>query len=464
MEKGKTKRAETIFKRILEQIKPSKKEIEVTTVNVNILTERLKEIVPRSVEIKVVGSIARGTNLKGDADIDIFMLFGKKFNKEELTRMGLEYGKKLVDRKNGEYYEIKYAEHPYVKAYFPNIGLKADLVPASKIDSAENLATAVDRSPLHAEFINSRLSKRQKDEVRLLKYFLKAHSIYGAEVKVGGFSGYLCELLICQYGSFLNFFEVFSKIKLPSILMPASKGYSNDEAVAKRFDSRFVVIDPVDKERNVAAAVTEESLAKLVLLSRQFISNPDAKLFYGKGFSATTAKSQLASFIRDSGLETFLLVANVPEKSADILWPQLRKIGWQIEDYIERYGFESYLMIPWIDSKKGFILLLAPDYRLKTRLMRGPDVFKTASTEAFLKKHRSATGFPIRDGSLHVLEKNLYRDIYATMRAVVSGKAMKSHKDISLRSAKLYHNEIPKEYSEGAIFELRKALNIEMGW
>lgn len=464
MEKEKAKKAEAIFKRILEGIKPSKKEIEATTVSVNILTERLREIVPRSVEIRVVGSIARGTNLKGDADIDIFMLFGKKFSKEQLTRMGLEYGKRLVDKSNGEYYEIKYAEHPYVRAYFPSIGLKADLVPASKIESAENLATAVDRSPLHAEFINSRLSDRQKDEVRLLKYLLKAHSIYGAEVKVGGFSGYLCELLVCQYGSLISLLEALSKIRLPSILIPEKRGYSSDENIAKKFDSGFVVIDPVDKERNVAAAVSEESLAKLVLLSRQFVSRPDAELFYGKGFSATTSRKQLSSFIGGSGLETFLLVTGVPDKSADILWPQLRKVGWQIEGYLKRYGFETYLMIPWIDGSRGFILLLAPDYKLKTRLMRGPEVFKVVATDAFLKKHKKAAGFPIKDGSLYVLEKNPHGDAYAAMRAVASGKAVKSHKDISLRSAKLYHNEIPKEYSGSALFELRKALNMEMGW
>ena len=41
-----------------------------------------------------------------------------------------------------------------------------------------------------------------RDEVRVLKKFMKGIDTYGAEIKVGGFSGMLCETLILNYGSF----------------------------------------------------------------------------------------------------------------------------------------------------------------------------------------------------------------------------------------------------------------------
>ena len=48
------------------------------------------------------------------------------------------------------------------------------------------------------------LKTNQEKEVRLLKRFMKMVGTYGSEFKVGGFSGYLCELMIIRYGSFLK--------------------------------------------------------------------------------------------------------------------------------------------------------------------------------------------------------------------------------------------------------------------
>ena len=39
-------------------------------------------------------------------------------------------------------------------------------------------------------------------DVLLLKQFLKGVGVYGSELKVGGLSGYLSELLVIRYGSF----------------------------------------------------------------------------------------------------------------------------------------------------------------------------------------------------------------------------------------------------------------------
>jgi tRNA adenylyltransferase (EC 2.7.7.25) len=50
----------------------------------------------------------------------------------------------------------------------------------------------------------SNLHREQKDEVRLLKKFMKGIGVYGAEIKVKGFSGYVAELLVYFYDSFRN--------------------------------------------------------------------------------------------------------------------------------------------------------------------------------------------------------------------------------------------------------------------
>ncbi len=451
--------AARIFKRVLPSIKPSDDEIREIVARVNTLTARLRRIVPRDVEIRVVGSIAKSTNLKGDADIDLFMLFGREHDKESLSALGLGYAKRLVEKKKGERYEVKYAEHPYVRVYLED-GVKADIVPASKVDDSESLATAVDRTPLHAEFINANLSDKQRDEVRLLKYLLKSHSIYGAEIKTGGFSGYLCELLIHQYGSLFNLLEGISRLKLPMVIYPLNKTEASDEAAAKRFGKGLVVIDPVDSKRNVAAALTEESLARFVLIAREFIARPSLDAFYGKGFPSGKAPLLLENLIRASGLKFFLIITSVPDKSQDIIWPQLRKVSLLIEDELRRHGFETYISLQWISGLEGFMLMATPELKVAARLAKGPDVFKTAETSSFMSKHKNAIGFIIRKSTVHALEAGRYSYAHEILEDVVKGRLIKGRKDISFKRSRLFSDKMPKRHSEQIYSELVRALGI----
>jgi len=107
MEQEKRKKLEKIFKHLLKEIKPDELEIKSTITHANEIIGRLKSIVPRDVELRIVGSIARSTNLAGDADIDIFMLFDKKYSEQELERLGLDYAKRIVKKDKNESYELE---------------------------------------------------------------------------------------------------------------------------------------------------------------------------------------------------------------------------------------------------------------------------------------------------------------------------------------------------------------------
>ena len=457
MNKSAEEASEHIFNRLLEDIKPSPEEVEDTTLKVNRLMELLEKIVPKDVELRVAGSVARGTNLKGDADIDIFMLFNKKYTRERLVKLGLEYGKKATQRSKGSY-EIKYAEHPYIRLYLDSIGVKADIVPASRIFSIDEMVTTVDRTPLHTEFINANLTSRQRDEVRLLKYLLKAHNIYGAEVRTGGFSGYLCELLVFHYGSMAKVLDAASKFKLPLMIDPKVRKELTDQSLIKKFNSDFIVIDPVDKDRNVAAGVSHESLGRLSVVARQFIYKPSINLFYKGKFSSDKANSLISRFLKDSGLETFAIEAQVPDKSEDITFPQLRKVSKYVEDHLQRKGFSVYLNMQLIKGRKALILMMAPQQRLTSRLLKGPNVFVEGASRQFVEKHKSALGFSVNDSTIYALEKSRHPDIESELRDFT--KTMKIHKDISLKRSKIIRNKIPKDFVFDIYAELLKKLNI----
>ncbi|MDE1761733.1 MAG: CCA tRNA nucleotidyltransferase [Candidatus Micrarchaeota archaeon] len=448
-----------IYARVLKEIKPGKLEIEATTANANRIMGRLKKVVPRNVEIMIVGSISRSTNLKGDHDIDIFLLFDKKVPEKRMESLGVEYAKRIANRK-GERIEIKYAEHPYVRLHLDEIGMKIDLVPAYKIRSIEERATAVDRTPLHTKFLNENLTDKQRDDVRLLKCLLKSHGIYGAEVRTQGFSGYLCELLIFTFGSLNGLLEEAAKFRVPLYIHPREKGAKAGDAF-KKFNSEFIVIDPVDKTRNVAAGVSKESLARLVMVARLLIDHPGIGSFYGKGFSALSAKRDFTGIIKRANLNSYIIAAKVPDKSDDIIWPQLRKASEIILDSAKKSGFRIYLSAVWVEKGHGFMLFLSPKEVLTTRLFTGPSPLRNSSASiAFIKAHNKAIGAVMTGDIVNVIDFNRYETLEALLMEAVAGKITGKRKDISLKGAKLFANNVPKEYSETVYAELISMLSI----
>ena len=78
---------------------------------------------------------------------------------------------------------------------------------------------------------------------------------YGADIKTGGFSGMLCETLIVSRGEFPQVVQDFTDWREDEFI-DVENYYEGRREIAHRiFREPFVVIDPVDKGRNLAAAV-----------------------------------------------------------------------------------------------------------------------------------------------------------------------------------------------------------------
>ncbi len=456
-DKERTTRA--VFERVLRDIKPSRKELKESVKSINLLMGRLKKVMPSSIEARVVGSVVRGTQLRGDSDIDIFLLFSKTQSREKITRDGTEYAKRIVKGK-GERYEIKYAEHPYVRVYLDGIGVKADIVPAFKIDNIEDMGTAVDRSPMHADFMSKRLSERQRDEVRLLKRLLDVHDIYGAEIAIGGFSGYLCELLILHYGSLAKLLDAAATFRLPLVLDPKGKAAPDGAELVKKFNSQFVVLDPIDSNRNVAAGVSVESLARFSIIAREFVAKPSIRSFHVRSPAPEDSGRLLREFIRKSGLDLLVLETALPDKSEDVLWPQLRKVADFIRGHVEKSGFAVYFAIPMVHSGRGLIVFLAPKATLKTRLLRGPSAFMGKAQVEFAKNHAGALGTTLIGESVYVIDGNKYMSVEDALRDIVKGRILKRHKDIRIGGSAIFVNRVPKGCAAVVYCELMKRMRI----
>ena len=218
---------------VLERIKPSRAE-EITLNEVgDQISEKINSILKME-GIKGIaeihGSVPHGTWIRGQMDIDVFIVLDTYQKREQLEEV-LNAIRKHTD---WEFTEA-WAEHPYLQTEIE--GYYFDIVPCFRARNEERIMSSTDRTPLHTKWLKKRLVRRG-DEVRLLKQFLKVIGIYGAEIKVGGFSGYLCELLIIKHRSFMGLIDAVSGWGEKVVIR------FNDET--REFDDSLVVYDPVD--------------------------------------------------------------------------------------------------------------------------------------------------------------------------------------------------------------------------
>ena len=280
---------------------------------------------PVDAEVVQVGSTARGTWTAGDRDVDVFVCFPPSLDREALEEYGLTVGHAVLPEGREEY-----AEHPYVVG--EREGYAVDLVPCYAVEDATEIQSAVDRTPFHTRYLQARLDDDRAGEVRVAKQFLKGIGVYGSDLRTRGFSGYLTELLVLEYGGFRAVVEAVADWHPPVRLDPEDHG-------SETFDDPLVVIDPTDPERNVAAVLSAANVATLQHYARDLLAEPRASLFTEDEPDPLTAADVEAAVSRRDTTPVALRFT-APDVVDDQLWPQLRKSRDGLCSELDRRGFE----------------------------------------------------------------------------------------------------------------------------
>src|SRR6478735_3262551 len=118
-----------------------------------------------------------------------------------------------------------------------------------------------------------------KHMLSLLKKFLRSMNIYGAEISTKGFSGYVSEVLIIKFGSFLSVLDYFSNFTIDKRIISLDNIFVNDEKLQNKFDSFLIILDPIDSNRNLGTAISSLSAGTLIQSSRVFLKNPTNDFF-----------------------------------------------------------------------------------------------------------------------------------------------------------------------------------------
>ncbi len=384
--------------RILARLKPSKQERKIKE---NISAHVIEILSKQFDDVRLLGSFARNTELRGNSDLDIFVFF----DKEEKN-----IGDKVVDfcKKHFKHYEINYAQHKYIRLKFDNIYV--DVVPGYRINKGERILSAVDRTPFHHEFLTKYLKEDLKDEVRLLKGFLKGINVYGAEIKTMGFSGYLTELLIVKYQSFEN---VLKSIKDWQFPVSISLTKCN-----KVFNSLFTFIDPVDCNRNVASPISNVNIIRLFYAARSFIQSPSKEYFF-------------PTKIRKPQHNLFTISFDTPNITDDTRYGELNKIRNKLIRFLSNKHISILDSYIHISNKSSYILLETLESNLNPNiLVRGPIFYDIKNIVKFLPKPMFVTDgnymFKIKKSPKHVKEYIMYFLKHCSTKHYREGKLLRT--------------------------------------
>ena len=315
------------------------------------------------VELEFGGSYAKDTWLSKNADIDIFIKFKKNISEEKLEIISKKIGFESL-KKYSPY--VRYSQHPYVEAKIKDT--KINIVPCYDVKISE-WKSAADRSPFHTKFMKKSLTLKMKNEVRILKTFLKSNKIYGAEIAKQGFSGYVSEVLIFEFGSFENLVKSISKIKEKQIIGKTSRS----------FDTEIIVIDPIDSNRNLAAAISNENIGKFILICRALKEKPSLEFFKIK-------KSKISKKFWNNLL---IVKFEFKTRSSDIIWGQIKRATSTLSTQLELGGFTVLRSKSHTDEQKeAYLIFFLESTKISEIYQKsGPEFFRDGSSHSFISKN-----------------------------------------------------------------------------
>ena len=410
-----------VLNKVLGEITPTARELKLINSVIdkvkNFLQIKAKELNVNFTKIEPQGSTGiKQTQLRGDFDIDVFVGLDyenyepkyrglsknklKKESKKDFLELCNNWIIKSLPPKEFHNPRLLYAEHPYVTVDYlsADIKTKIDIVLYFDLDLnyIKNYGpiTAVDRSPWHGRFIKDELTPKQKDEVRLLKQFFKACHSYGDKSAVGkvGFIGYSAELLIFYYKTILNLFHDFDNLWKK----PLDYYNRNIKELGKVFhfqNDYLLIIDPIDKNRNVASAISERAYKYCNQKIKEFMKDP--KIDY---FNIVPIPDIYLSNLNDPILSKFFIV-ELKNKNKDVHYTinrdKLYSLGESIKSngeteftHAERFGKIEFEVFHEDENDEYNLALYCDKSEIsKTYFRKGPPIKEKSHAEKFKKKN-----------------------------------------------------------------------------
>ena len=218
------------------------------------------------------------------------------------------------------------------------------------------------------------------------------------------------EVLIAEHKSFLNLIKAASRWKQGIVIDPEKHGTKHiDESKL----SSLIVVDPVQKNRNAAAALSEKKFNEFIELAKAFLRNPSKEFFAKKDFNIDEIKS--AAVVRVTPLDG----------KKDIVGAKMIKVMEFIKRRLDEEGFEVKTSDWHWDKDEAYFWYFT---KLKSLSLEkkhyGPPIKEKKNLQIFKRKY---SHYPLRnEGSrTYVLLKRKHPHINTFLKELIQDSYIK---------------------------------------
>jgi tRNA nucleotidyltransferase (CCA-adding enzyme) len=360
--------------------------------------------------VRVGGSIAKGTYLAHDHDVDVFVRFSTDYADAELPDhleriLKRAFDARAIERVHGsrDYFHVHIGRGKERFLF--------EFIPVLNIGSWQEARNVTDMSPLHVDYVAHHTDERPwlASEIRLTKQFCKAGKIYGAESYIGGFSGHVVDLLNIHYGGFRQLLEAAAAWGVKTVIDPERHHTNPLTALndAKTY-APLVIVDPVQADRNSAAAVTKLAYDRLRELAKRYLAATPSEqeaFFTVVPLNIAALRAQHKS-ARDVRILSVVLTPQDGKK--DVVGAKCAKVLEHCTAELLRAEFQLIATHWEFTPAKATLVFVVPQGLLPAQVeMRGPPVHKTADVARFNAAHKTVL---TRASRLVAIDKRKWRD------------------------------------------------------
>jgi tRNA nucleotidyltransferase (CCA-adding enzyme) len=405
---------------ILKQITPTKDEIQ----NQKLIITQLTDALAKQSEtcdfaysfIEAQGSTGKKqTQLKGTSDIDLFIGLRPEDYPDTLNNQGTDRHQsidllmnKLVEKwffpavKSLDVKKIQraFSQHPFLSLRMG--GMEVDILGCFDIDkktlSQQGPITAVDRTVHHSRYVSEHLTEKKREDVRILKSFVRASHAYGDTCAVGrmGLTGVSLELLVISTPDLDSALQRLQTLDT-NPLDPKNRTLDELRKIPAFRDDYFFLIDPTDLRRNVASSFTPRACRWVQYRANKFrelLELADDEAIINELLEKPIPEDDLPTWIEPHGL-TYEFISD-GETHYTILRDKIHRIAKKLQSELAfertgeiRFG-ESLTEVYFKDDKYVLGLLIENFVITRTYLRRGPPIHLVSAAEEFSAAHQNA--------------------------------------------------------------------------
>ena len=363
-----------ILNEVLKNIKPTiEEQLFLNKIVKNFLDKINKNL--KDAKAILGGSGAKNTYLRNVTDIDIYVKFDYNKFKDKSDKISLILEKHL--KKIFKKIDLLHGSRDYFQIKQDN--LTFEIVPILDIKNSSQAQNITDVSQLHVNYVKK--FPKLVNEIRLAKQFCKANNCYGAESYIQGFSGYVLELLVIHYKSFLNLLKSASKWKEKTLM--GNKNYISKLNYSKRV-SPLILIDPTQKDRNASAALSKEKYNLFIYSCRNFLKKPSESFFKEKFLFPKAKNSIIIEIIPEKGKKDVIGARLL--KLFNCLQSQLKSNDIRILNRRWNFKENALFYIQYESPKTGYAVHYGPYLNQKEHIK----AFKSKHKHTFIKNNRMA--------------------------------------------------------------------------